>query len=252
MREVDHSRAAAALLQARRTRQWLQALPEPARPGTLGDAYAIQDLVARELGPVAGWKVGAASADSEPFRAPIHAATLFKFTEVLPAEMFHVIGVEAEIAYQFFHDMPPRDEPYTREEVTNAVDCIHLAFEIVDTRFSAWGSADPLSHTADQQNHGALVAGHAVQNWRAIDPLHQRVILSVDGATRADNIGGNSAGDPIRLLHWMANLGARSLGGLRAGHIVTTGSHTGTIFIEKGAQIRADFPSLGSLALSIA
>src|SRR5215211_5076304 len=178
--------------------------------GTEAEAYAIQDMVAHRLGPVVGWKVGSATLHSEPFRAPIHSATLRIENPRLPAEMFHVIGVEAEIVYCFARDLPPRMTPYTQDEVLAAVDSIHPAVEIVDTRFAAFGSVDPLSQRADQQNHGALSVGPALENWPAIDPVTQPVQLTIDGTVRFDGIGENSAVDPVRLLVWMANHGTHA------------------------------------------
>src|SRR5258706_5057948 len=67
---LDLAHAVQALLDARRTRRWLDDLPKRARPQSEPDAYSIQDSVAWNLGPVAGWKVGSETLDSEPFRAP--------------------------------------------------------------------------------------------------------------------------------------------------------------------------------------
>ena len=44
---------------------------------------------------------------------------------------------------------------------------------------------------------------------------------------------------------WLANEGARSLGGLRAGQWVTTGSCTGTVMVAPGTVVVADFPGVG-------
>ena len=85
-----------------------------------------------------------------------------------------------------------------------------------------------------------------------IDPLRQTVRLTLDGALRHEGVGGNSAGDNVRLLVWMANHGARSLGGLRAGQIVTTGSCSGTDFVEPGTRVRAEFPGIGSIETAVA
>ena len=127
---ADIAAAAEALLEARRTRRWLAALPEGARPGTDAEAYAIQDRVVQALGEVGGWKVGAATPDSEPFRGPIQATTIFADTERVPANLLHVIGVEAELAYRFNRDLPPRDTPYTRDEVLDAIGTLHPVIEI--------------------------------------------------------------------------------------------------------------------------
>src|SRR3954466_866204 len=111
MKTTDCARAAEMLLEARATRRWLDALPDGAQPASETEAYAIQDMVARRLGPIVGWKVGSATLDSEPFRAPIHEATLRIEDPRLPADLFHVIGVEAEIVYRFARALPRRAPP---------------------------------------------------------------------------------------------------------------------------------------------
>jgi len=249
---TDIDAAAEAFLEARRSRRWLTALPEGARLSTDGEAYEIQDRVARDLGAVGGWKVGAATPESEPFRGPIQANTIFQGTSRVPADPLHIIGVEAEIAYCFSRDLPPRETPYTREEVLAAVGTMHPVIEILDTRFVALGTSDALSHRADHQNSGALAVGPGAEDWRRVDTLRQQVRLTLNGALRHEGVGGNSAGDNVRLLVWMANHGARSLGGLSAGQFVTTGSCSGTDFVEPGTHVRAEFPGIGSIDIDIA
>lgn len=244
--------AAGALLAARRDNHPLESLQPVAMPADKADAYAIQTEVARGIGPVTGWKVGASAPDAEPSSAPIHSDTLFFDTETLPAAMFRFIGIEAEIVYRLKSDLPARDEPWTRDEVLDAVGSIHPAFEICDTRFTAYGSQGPLVSLADQGNHGALIVGAATADWRRIDPVTQPLTLDIDGERRIDTVGGNKSGDPIRLLAWLANVGAQPFGGLHAGDTVTTGSCTGTIFIQPGSRAVADFPGLGRIALTVA
>jgi 2-keto-4-pentenoate hydratase len=249
---ADIATATDALLEARQTRRWLSALPEGARPGTDAEAYAIQDRVAQALGEVGGWKVGAATPGSGPFRGPIQTSTIFVNTGRVPADRLHVIGVEAELAYMFIRDLPPREEPYTRDEVLDAIGTLHPVIEILDTRFTALGVTDPLSHRADHQNSGALAVGPGLETWRAIESVAQPVRLLLDGAARHTGVGGNSAGDNVRLLVWMANQGARSQGGLRAGQIVTTGSCSGTHFVQPGTRVRAEFSGIGDIDIEIA
>lgn len=250
----DIDAAAAALLDARRSGTRLDALPDGARPGSEADAYAVQDAVAGRLGPVAGWKVGAPSATATPARAALHADTIFDSETgicTLPASLFHLIGAEAEIAYRFGRDLPPQAGPYDREAVLAAVATMHPAIEIADTRFTVFGAVDPHSQRADQQNHGVLVLGPGLTEWRHLDPVTQPVRLTLDGTVLHDRVGGNSAVDPVRLLVWLANEGARSLGGLKAGQVVTTGSCTGTDFVTVPTRMVAEFPGLGSVALAI-
>jgi 2-keto-4-pentenoate hydratase len=243
--------AADALLRARRDRAWIEALPEGARPADAAEVAAIQRLVAEGRGPVGGWKVGAANPQAEPGAAPLNVVDLHLTPEPLSASRFNVTGVEAEIAYMLGRDLPPREAPYSREEVLDAVESLHPVIEIVDTRFTRLKVADPLSHNADQVNHGALVVGPALADWRAIDPVNQPVRLLFDGQVVMEHVGGNTAGDPVRLLQWLADTGARAYGGLTAGMIITTGSCTGLEMVDPGTRILAEFPGLGSVETAI-
>ena len=75
---TDPRAATEALLQARRSRDWIAVLPDGARPQDEAEAYAIQDAVAAALAPeqggIAAWKVGAANPEAPPFAAPILVA----------------------------------------------------------------------------------------------------------------------------------------------------------------------------------
>jgi 2-keto-4-pentenoate hydratase len=114
----------------------------------------------------------------------------------------------------------------------------------------AFGSVDQLSQVADQMNHGALIVGSGREAWHDIDPLGQKVTLHLDGKPAYEGIGGNSAGEPLRLIAWLANGGAHGLGGLKAGDVITTGSCTGTIFVKAGAHALAEFPGVGTAELA--
>jgi 2-keto-4-pentenoate hydratase len=67
-------RAAASLLEARRTGTRLERLPEDATPADVAAAYAIQDRVTAELraelGGTGGWKVGSKGTTDQPLCAP--------------------------------------------------------------------------------------------------------------------------------------------------------------------------------------
>jgi 2-keto-4-pentenoate hydratase len=242
--------ASAAVLAAARTGTRPLELPAELRPPTLDDAYLVQDIVVLGRGEVAAWKVGADTPEAEPLRGALATDTVYQGRAVrLEASNFNVIGVEAELVYLMGKDLPPRATPYTEAEVLAAVASVHAGIEIVDTRFAEWGKQDKWSRTADQANHGALIVGEGRPDFQAITSTTQPVRFLIDGEVAAEHLGGNSAGDTIRLLVWMANEGASSLGGLRAGQFITSGSTTGSIFVAQGAQVIAEFPGVGRAEL---
>ncbi|MFN7156574.1 MAG: 2-keto-4-pentenoate hydratase [Acidovorax sp.] len=197
-------------------------LPAALRPRSAAEAYAVQDAVVRERGEVAGWKVGAASPQAQPVRAALTNDSVWVDAAGqavhLPAAGFAVIGVEAELVYQLGADLPDRATPYTAEEVLAAVVSVRAAIEVCDTRFAAWAQQGEWSRLADQACHGALIVGSGVADVAAVQPLMQGVTLSVNGSVSVRHAAwGNPAGDPLRLLAWLANEGAGRPGGGGAG-----------------------------------
>lgn len=253
----DPVASAAVITQARlgRTPRPLD-LPLALRPCDAAEAYAVQDAVVRERGAIVGWKVGAASPQAQPARAALTRDSVWVAAAGeavhLPAAGFAVMGVEAELVYELGTDLPPRATPYSAAEVLAAMVSVRAAIEVCDTRFAAWARQGEWSRLADQACHGALIVGTGTRDAAAVQPLSQAVTLSVNGEVAVgQERWGNPAGDPLRLLVWLANEGARSLGGLRAGHWVTTGSCTGTVLVAPGAHVVADFPGLGQAALRL-
>ena len=211
----------------------------------LAEAYEIQALVATKLGGAAAWKTGAPSPDAEPIFAPILQGLVHASPARLEAMRFRRLGIEAEIAYRLCRNLPARAEPYTRAELIDAVDALVPAIEVVDSRFAACEHLDPLWKLADNQINGGLVIGQPIEDWQRVDPMTQPIVLTVDGEVVASGEGGNAAGDPLRLLVWMANHVGDHCGGLRAGQIITTGSLTGLRFVRPGACVVAEFAGLG-------
>lgn len=240
------------LLQARRQQCPLSVLPTVGAPASLADAYAIQDVIARQLWPdgIRGWKAGAPGPDIEPIAAPIGRSLIWDSGTTLPSDTFHMLGIEGELAYRLGRDLPPRDCAYEHAEVIAAVASMHPLIEIVDTRIAAWETADPYWKLADNQLNGGLVVGPGLNNWQSVDPLQQQAILRVNDEILADTVGGNAAGDPLRLLLWLVNHCARRGYSLHAGDIVTTGTHTGLVFVQPGAAVSVTFPGIGAVHVS--
>ena len=243
------SRAGQLLLDVRQSGRRLDVLPDDLRPQTAAEAYAIQEIVLREIGVAGGWKVGAKSPLAEPTCAPLPATLILRSPHQFPAGAFACNGVEAELAFTFSRDLPWRNAPYTEAEIPAAVASVHPAIEVVDSRFHDLAAVDPLSLLADFQSNGALVLGTGVALPDSFVPDAQIVRLDVDGARTVEGRGGNPAGNLFRLLAWLANHVAARCSGLRRGDVVTTGSWSGMRFFPAGTRIAVDFPGIGGVDL---
>lgn len=247
--------AISALLEARRGHTPLTALPEGARPGSVADAYAIQDGVTQALGPVGAWKIGAKSPADLPLSAPIQQADVLADGVQVPRNRFNIVIIEAEVAFRFGRDLPApatsSGAPYDDAAVLAAIESAHPAIEIVDTRFADIDRLDPFSKLADFQMNGALVVGPAVRDWQALDLKGITASVTIDGVQAIEKTGANPAGDPRWLALWAANnLIARGQP-IRAGQVVTTGSYIGMLPAPQGGEIVATLSGVGSVSVRI-
>ncbi len=242
--------AAQLLLGARRSGVPLRELPEEVAPTSVEEAYAIQDAIARILGGVAGWKVGSKGPQQEPSCAPLFAAGIrHSGCTFLPRDC-RLRGVEGEIAVRLNRDLPQRQADYTAAEVVAAIGEVLPAIEVVDSRFADMKQQDAFSLLADSLSNAGLVLGQAGEGLLPRDPAQQHAEIFFNQRRMAGGAGGNTAGDLVRLLVWLANHVAKRAGGLRAGEVVTTGSWTGMLFTEPHAHVKAVLAGCGEVELT--
>ncbi len=220
-------------------------------PKDADEAYRAQDLVCARLGKgtrPAAWKVGGSSDEVEPTIAPILSRRMLISPARAAAPDFHVIGIEAEIAFRFVRDLLL---PCAEEDIVRAIGDAVVAIELCDSRLADWTSAAPLWKLADNQMNWGLVVGTGTTRWREIDFKSQRAELSVGAAKRVDLIGAHPYGNPFRLMPWTLKHLLGRVGGVCAGDIVTTGSWGGMHFAVPGDEVVARFPGIGEAAVRI-
>ena len=242
MERQSRSDRAADFLIARRAPGALPAanLPEDLRPATEAETVAIQLATLGKLGPIGGWKVGAANASAPAVASPLPLPGIHSSPGPIQSRRR---GIEAEIGFRFARPLPPRAKPYDAATVMAAIGSCHATIEILEPRFADQNALDPLTARADLGMHGGLVVGPAIADWRPEMFPTLRVVLTADGATICDAVGSNPGGtDLIRLLVGLANTDVvRAAGGIQAGAVVTTGSWTGALFMEPGTRVVARF-----------
>jgi 2-keto-4-pentenoate hydratase len=249
---MSAAEAALALVEARRGGQRLAGLGDHA-PADEAAAYEIQEAVARLLGVAfAGWKVGAANPTAAPSAAPLFAALVERSPARFTATAESFRAVEAELAFSLARDLPARGRAYAEAEIWDALAAAHVAIELLDSRFIDRGKVTQAAMLADNLSNGGFCYGPPIAHWRAIDFATQPVELLLDGATQKRGAGANPAGHPGRLVAWLANHCASRGRPLKAGDIVTTGSHTGVTIAPLGAVVTARFAGLGEATLTLA
>ena len=251
-REAVLFETADLLLDARRTGQPMVDLPPANIPADMDEVYAIQDRVAVSFGVIGGWKIGAPTPEATPMFAPMPADWIAPSGSTLSGERWRFRGLEAEIAFLVGQDLPPRETPYTREEVIAAMASCHPAIEVLESALTDPTQAQKMSMFADLQMHGGFVYGEAVTDWQTIDFNTEKVSLTVDGVVRVERVGSNTSGDLVKLLPWLANQGAARTGGLRKGQWITTGSWTGNTLAGPGSAVEVKFAHAGAVDVRFA
>ncbi len=251
-RKQQLTESANLLLNARRTHAPIADLPAELQPQSLDEAAFCHGIMAAELGPIGGWKIGAGSPGATPFFAPMPRAWMVPSGTLLTGPRFRYRVLEAEIAFLLGKDLPPRVTPYTRDEVVAAIASCHPIIEELESALIDPKAVANFTALADLQMHGGFIHGPACANWQSIDFKTESVSLAVDGKVEVERTGSNTSGDLMRLLPYLANEGAARTGGLRAGQWITTGSWTGNTPARPGSSAEAAFTHAGRVSLRFA
>jgi 2-keto-4-pentenoate hydratase len=248
------------LLDLRRTRRRVAALPADLVPRSLAEGYQVQERLVRRLldgagGRPVGYKVACTSELAQqalgvdgPFFGALLSHSCHSNPAVLPASAFTVRCAEAEFGFELADDVPG-GPAYTAETVKDFIAAALPSIEIVDHRFHDWQAVGAPSLAADNAIHGCWVAGDPCPDWRDIDFARHPVTLTVNGATTFPGSGAAVLGNPLTVVAWLANELPRHGRRLRRGDRVTTGVTTGIYLAQPGDRLVADFGPLGRVGL---
>lgn len=238
----------------------LDALEARLRPQSRADGYAIQAaLETGSPGKLFGWKIAATSEAGQkhinvtgPLAGRILSDTVIADGGTASMKGNEMRVGEPEFAFRMGRDLSPRAAPFGFDEVLAAVDTLHPAIEIPDSRFADFAKAGEPQLIADNACAHLFVLGPpTTANWRAVDLVEERPQILLRGE-RYIGHGKNVLGDPRAPLAWLANE-LRGLGiTLRAGEVVTTGTCHPPLPIQPGDHFAADFGVLGKVSVGFA
>jgi 2-keto-4-pentenoate hydratase len=238
----------------------LAALEESQRPRSRAEGYAIQATIEKySTTHLFGWKIAATSEAGQrhinvdgPMAGRILAETVIPDGGTASMAGNEMRVAEPEFAFRMRADLPARSTPYTTQQVLDAVDTLHPAIEIPDSRFSDFVGAGEAQLIADNACAHLFVLGPAAtSDWRSLDLVEQRPVVTMRGQQFIGH-GRNVLGDPRIALTWLANE-LRQLGvTLKAGRVVTTGTCHAPLSIQAGDFFAADFGVLGKVSVGFA
>jgi len=249
--ERDLARLLATLRRENRQQSGLEARLVPADKD---GAYRIARMVEEELGwAVAGWKIAAAKEEMQKALrtdSPIYGRVFAPNVRPSPVSVEHTRQVspipEVEYMARLGIDLPSRTQPYTIDEVTEAVASLHPGIELAECRFAHDAAFPPLpAILADGAGGSTICHGPAIEDFRKRDIAGQEVVLSCNGVARRTGTAAAALDHPMVPLTWLANELSRTGIGLKAGQMISTGTLTGMLRPKAGETYIADFGPFG-------
>jgi 2-keto-4-pentenoate hydratase len=233
-------------------------LAPPQRPRDRADGYAVQAAMQR-YGSLFGWKIAATSEAGQrhinvdgPLAGRIFASQVVADGGTASMAGNEMRVGEPEFAFRMGRNLPPRSTSYSIGDVLGAVDTLHPAIELPDSRFADFVSAGEAQLIADNAcAHLFVLGAPSTADWRSVDLVEQKPVVTLRGQ-RFIGHGRNVLGDPRVALAWLANE-LRALGvTLKAGEVVTTGTCHPPLPIQPGDRFEADFGAFGNVSVALA
>ena len=241
--------AATTLAAGRSSGTLMSDLPEAIRPQSRAEAEAIQDVLAATQG-VYGWKIGPTKQPTDlPLASVLLGGSPTETPGTVSLSALRGAQVELEVAFRFGRDLPVRSEPYTKADVVAAIASAHLAFEIIEARWTDADAISPWTKLADHQSCHGIVVGPALTDWQSLDLSSIELTLDIAGAIQTKP-GSASLDDTLGLLTFLANHAAGRGYPLATGQTVITGARLGPTPLTIGQVIGTAGP-LGSVELSV-
>lgn len=238
----------------------MEALPEEIRPTTEVDGYAIQALVeTTSLKPLSGWKIAATSKAGQkhigadgPMLGRLLAERCHPSGTMINIDQNRMRVAEAEFAFRMGRTLRPRDGRYAVSEVMAAVDALHVAIEVPDSRYADFATVGAPSLIADNACAFEFVLGpEAPAVWRTTDLGTLWVLGRVNGQVVSEGKGEHVLGDPRVALTWLANTLSSLHIPLDGNQVVTTGTCLVPMPIAPGNVVEADFGTLGRVEVQV-
>lgn len=233
----------------------IASLPDECRPVDRAEAYAVQAELEKLSGQGRrGWKIAATSiAGQQHIGVDGPLAGRLLADRVLSGTSFPLTGTlmrvaEAEFTFRFAQSLPWRTTPYSTVEVMQAVESLHCAIELPDSRYHDFARVGAPQLIADNACACWFLAGDAIRtDWRTLNLAEHQLFAYLNGERIAEGIGANALGDPRTALTWLVNELNMYGGAIQAGEIVTTGTCIKPVPVSPGDHLRMDFGILGEI-----
>jgi 2-keto-4-pentenoate hydratase len=149
------------------------------------------------------------------------------------------MAVEPEIALTLSRDLPPRDIPYTRADILDAVGTVSLGIELVRSRFNP-AATWPMPLADFLSNIGYVVGPEFSREVLSSGADLGTVAVTADGTALIDQPAKHPDSDPLAAVVVYANSKPGLFGHFKAGQVITTGSVCGIVRLPSSGLVRIE------------
>ncbi|MCP3909399.1 MAG: 4-oxalocrotonate decarboxylase [Actinomycetia bacterium] len=260
MTDAQRREAAAALVEAELTRNWIEPITLAYEGADISDAYAIGQYVTDAKVAagrvVKGHKVGLTS---KAMRSTTGATepdygTLFdnwfldEGTQVSMSTMNRPM-VEIELVFVLKDELS--GPSVNAIDVIRATDFIVPAVEVVDGRYSKRGKPGVVDSIADAATCGFIMVGGNPRQLNQLDIRHVAGALYKNGEIEESGTAAAVMGNPVNSVAWLARKLDEFGVKMEAGHTVLSGSFIRAHPMRAGDSFVADFGPLGQISFGI-
>lgn len=255
-------RIARKIFTAQQNRDRFQPLRGEDDPGSLENAYGVQEVLyqlmqnERGSGPFGGHKIALTSPDiqemcgvDQPAYGRIFSKKIHHTPHTAKISDFVRIGVEFEVAFEMGEDVPLDQAPFDPSTMAPYVKSAMPALELIDDRDADYSDLDAKSILTDKCWCGGIVLGKPLEDWQKIDLGNLESTVTWNEKDNDHGNTGNALGHPLNGLAWIANHLAKRGGALKAGEIIMTGSALKTQFPKAGDSCTYTIMGLGEVTV---
>jgi 2-keto-4-pentenoate hydratase len=234
-----------------------EGFPEESRPRNEEEGYEIQTVLHELLehaghGKLAGHKIGCTTPTMQAYLEiprPAAGGVFDSTVQHVHGRFRHADfvrpGVECELAVRLIRDLEAQEAPFERSELSGAVGSVMAAIEVVDDRYSDWGTLGAVQLIADDFFGAGCVLGTECEVSEKLDLAVVSANMTVNGVEVGAGVGADILGDPLTALVWLVNEMAGYGHSFRRGSFVLLGSLVQTQWVEQNDVVVVENVPLG-------
>jgi 2-keto-4-pentenoate hydratase len=260
MTDQQRRDAAAALVEAENTRNWIEPVTVTYEGADIEDAYAIgryvTDAKVAAGRVVKGHKVGLTSkamrertGATEPDYGTIFDNWFLDEGSQVSMATMNRPFVEIEMVFVMKSDLG--GPSVNAIDVIRATDFVVPAVEVVDSRFATRGVGGIVDSVADAASCGFIMVGGNPRLLTDIDIRHVGGALYKNGELEESGTASAVMGNPVNAVAWLARKLHEFDVHMEAGHTILSGSFIRAHPIAVGDSFVADFGPLGQISFGV-